>query len=94
MAHRVTWSRRAVQDLEAIAEYIDTDSPVYARIVVKKIANQTQALAKFPKLGHKVPEFNDENVRELLAYSYRIIYHIQEEGVLVSAVIHGRRNLR
>lgn len=74
MARRIGWSRRALNDLEGIAEYIATDSPTYAGIVVKKIISHTRMLAQFPRAGRKVPEFDDENVRELVVYSYRIIY--------------------
>jgi toxin ParE1/3/4 len=66
MAHRVAWSQRALQDLEAIADHIAADSPTYAGIVVKKVVNQTNTLSRFPRVGHKVPEFDDENIRELL----------------------------
>lgn len=51
-------------------------------------------LARFPRSGRKVPEFDDENIRELLAYSYRIIYRVDEDEVLISAVIHGKRILQ
>jgi toxin ParE1/3/4 len=40
-----------------------------------------------------VPEFDDDGIRELIAYSYRIIYLVQPTEVLVAAVIHGRRVL-
>jgi hypothetical protein len=30
---------------------------------------RTKTLARFPRSGRKVPEFNDENTRELIAYS-------------------------
>jgi addiction module RelE/StbE family toxin len=93
MAHRVSWSRRALQDLEAIADYIAADSPTYAGIVVKKVVNQTKTLARFPRAGRKVPEFDDENIRELLVYSYRIIYRLEGEEVVIAAVIHGKRIL-
>jgi toxin ParE1/3/4 len=33
-------------------------------------------------------------MRELLAYCYRVIYRIQEEEVLIAAVIHGKRLLQ
>jgi toxin ParE1/3/4 len=66
MAHRVAWSRRALQDVEAIADYIAADSPTCAGIEVKKVVNQTQMPAKFPRAGREVPEFDDENVRELV----------------------------
>jgi len=94
MAHQIGWSRRALNDLEGIADYIATDSPTYASNVVKKILNQTRMLAQFPRAGRKVPEFDDENVRELIVYSYRIIYRLQEQEIIIAAVIHGKRNLQ
>lgn len=94
MGHRVVWSRRAVEDIEAIAEYIAHDSPAYAAGVVRTVIKKTKRLSQFPKSGRKVPEFDDENIRELLAYSYRVIYRIQENEVLVAAVIHGKRLLQ
>jgi addiction module RelE/StbE family toxin len=94
MAHRVDWSRRALQDLESIAEYIAADSPTYAGIVLKKVVSHTKTLAKFPRAGRKLPEFDDESIRELLIYSYRIIYRLQADTVVIAAVIHGKRILQ
>jgi len=91
MAHRIVWSRRAFQDLEAISDYIAADSPAYAGIVVKSILNQTKLLVRFPRSGRKVPEFDDENIRELVVYSYRVIYRLLADEIVISAVIHGRR---
>jgi toxin ParE1/3/4 len=94
MACRVAWSRRALQDLENIAEYIATDSPTYAANVVKKITSASRMLAQFPRSGRKVPEFDDDNVRELIVYSYRLIYRLTSEEILIAAIIHGSRNLQ
>jgi plasmid stabilization system protein ParE len=94
MAHRVVWSNRAAQDLDAISSYIATDSPAYAGIVLKKIIGQTRILEQFPRAGRKVPEFDDEDIRELVVYEYRIIYRLQPERVLVAAVIHGKQILQ
>jgi len=91
MAHRLVWSRRTSRPSP---EYIAQDSSAYATAVVKSIVTQTKMLARFPRSGRKVPEFDDENIRELLAYSYRIIYRVQEDEVLISAVIHGKRILQ
>lgn len=93
MAHRISWSRRALDDLEAIAEYVAADSPTFAGIVVKKIVNRTSMLSQFPRSGRKVPEFDNEDTRELIVYSYRIIYQLQEDEVVIAAVIHGKRLL-
>jgi plasmid stabilization system protein ParE len=57
--------------------------------VVKSVVEQTRILIRFPRCGRKVPEFDDENIRELIAYSYRIIYRLDEDDVLIAAIIHG-----
>jgi toxin ParE1/3/4 len=93
MAHRVVWSPRALADVEAIASYIASDSPFYAGSVVRRILTLTRTLDQFPLAGRKVPEFDDENLRELLAYSYRIMYRVEASEVIVAAVIHGKRSL-
>jgi len=36
-----------------------------------------------------VPEFDDENTRELIADSYRIIYTVEPDQVIIAAVIAG-----
>jgi len=93
MAHRVTWSPRALADVDAIASYIASDSPFYAGSVVRRIVGLVRTLEQFPRAGRKVPEFDDDDLRELIAYSYRIIYRVEETEVIVAAVIHGKRNL-
>ena len=93
MAHRVTWSPRALSDLEAIAAYIAADSPSYAKAVVRRVISSTRTLARFPQSGRVVPEFGRNDIRELFAYSYRIIYQVHETGVVVAAVVHGKRVL-
>ena len=94
MARRIVWSSRAAQDLYSITEYIAADSTAYAGVVLKNIVNKTRILARFPQAGRKVPEFDDENLRELVVYSYRIIYRLQQDEALIVAVIHGKRVLQ
>jgi len=94
MALRVVWSRRATEDLDAITSYIAADSPAYAGIVLKKIVDKARILAQFPRAGRKVPEFDDEDIREVVVYSYRVIYRIVADEVVVAAVIHGKRILQ
>jgi addiction module RelE/StbE family toxin len=94
MARRIVWSPRAAKDLESIVDYIAADSPTYASTVLKNIVNQTRILASFPQAGRAVPEFEDENLREVIVYSYRIIYRLEQDEALIVAVIHGKRILQ
>ena len=93
MAYRVTWSPRAVEELEDIARYIAGDSSVYAAAVVRTILNTTRNLSRFPFAGRIVPEFHDEKIREWFTYSYRVIYRIENDVVTVATIVHGKRML-
>ncbi len=42
-------------------------------------------------MGRVVAEVNDPNVREIPAYSVRILYHLRERRLFVITVIHKRR---
>lgn len=91
MAYQVVWSPRAVDDVEAIAAYIAEDSIAYARSVAQRIVASTRRLGSFPMSGRVVPEFGEENIREVFAYSYRIIYRVKGHTVTIAAVVHGKR---
>ncbi len=93
MAHIVVWSPRAIDDVDAIAAYIAGDSEAYAASVVRSILDKARRLSEFPYIGRVVPEFGDETIREIFAYSYRIIYEIEGNEITVAAVIHGKRLL-
>jgi addiction module RelE/StbE family toxin len=91
MDFKIEWSPEALEDLEAIAEYIERDSRFYASAVVTKILEIAESLKNFPKRGRIVPEIGEENIRERFVYSYRLVYQIKEHQILIIAVIHGKR---
>ncbi len=93
MAYRVVWSPEAVEDIEAIASYIERDSPWYAKAVVSRIVDTAEIIPQHPELGRMVPEINDKSIRERFVYSYRIIYRVEEERILIATVVHGSRLL-
>jgi toxin ParE1/3/4 len=78
-------------EIEAIANCIDQDSPAYSKSVVRNILSRVKATASCPLSGRKVPELDEEEFREVFAYSYRIIYQVQINQITIVAVIHGRR---
>ena len=93
MAARLTWSDDALDDVDALAEYINRDSPYHARRIVQEIFAIGESVAEHPRMGRIVPELDDEVVRERFVYSYRIIYETRSGEVEILAVIHGRRLL-
>jgi toxin ParE1/3/4 len=88
----VKWSNSAKHDLRQIYEYISNDSKIYGRIVVDDIVRRTEQLNQFVNSGKIVEELNNPSIREILIYSYRLIYQVKsEEEVEVLTIVHARR---
>ena len=86
---KVHWTDTAEGHLDAIYGYIFQDSPEYARRVVDRLTRRSQQIAEFPFSGRRVPEYDVDQIREVIEGSFRIIYHIKADQVDVLAVIHG-----
>ncbi len=91
---KVVWTKRALNDLEEIGNYISKDSFHYAAITLCKLVDTDLLISENPMIGRIVPELNDNNVREIIKGSYRIIYQIQETmHVEILTVFHTSRLL-
>ncbi len=90
----VKWTRHAKRQLRHIHDYIAQDSPMYARRVSEELVRKTIGLDELPRKGRMVPELNEDAVRELGLYSYRILYEIKSDDLIeVLAVLHKRQHL-
>ena len=89
----VHWTNTALGHLLAIYEYIARDSSLYAQRMVDKLTRRSEQIAAFPRSGRVVPEFEAEDIREIIEKPYRIIYRIKPEQIDVLAVIHGAQLL-
>jgi toxin ParE1/3/4 len=93
MARELRWSAEALDDIDAIAQFIARDSPHHARRVVEALFELGDVISEQPQLGRVVPELGKSNVRERFLYSYRVLYEISEARIDILAIIHGRRLL-
>lgn len=93
MAYQVNWLPDAIDDVDAIAAYIAVDSPAHAAAVVARMLASANELALLPLSYRRVPEWNDDAVRQRMVYSYRLVFRIRGEVIEVLAVIHGARLL-
>ena len=59
MARVLVWSPEAIEDIEAIAAYIERDSPWYAKAVATKIVETAEAIPEYPEMGRIVSEIAD-----------------------------------
>ena len=89
----VHWTETAQDHLDAIYAYIAQDSPEYALRMIDRLTQRSRQIAESPFSGRRVPEYDMDQIREVIEGSYRIIYHIKPDQVDVIAVLHGARNV-
>lgn len=89
----VRWTPQASDDLEAITNFITSDSPQYASLFAIDVLTCVERLVTFPRSGRMVPELNDPAVREIILGNYRIVYRVRQDIVELLTVYHGARLL-
>jgi addiction module RelE/StbE family toxin len=88
----VVWSEPARNDLKQIYTYISQESSFYAEKVILTLIEKSEILINFPEMGRIVPEIMNNSIRELIVYSYRMIYEISGTDITVHTVIHAKRD--
>jgi len=93
MGFRVSLTRLAQADLAEIVDYIFRENPAAARRVGLELVERLRTLEKFPMIGRMVPEFGEENLREIVYSHYRIVYRLHPETTRIDVVRiwHGAR---
>jgi plasmid stabilization system protein ParE len=89
----VRWTARARADLKALHDFVAQRSRENAKTVVREILRRADSLPQTPYVGRKVPELDDEHLREIPAYSWRILYQVEGAEIFVVTLVHKRRNL-
>lgn len=90
----VIWTEPALQELDALAEYIALDNPAAASHLVQEVFDKTGRLEDFPQSGRNPPELPDSVYREIVVPPCRIFYREDEKRVLVLYVMREERQLR
>ena len=89
----VRWTERASADLLGIGDYIAQDNPSAARAWVARLRLRAAKAAIAPRGGRVVPELGQENVREVFLRTYRIVYRVVDDGIVVLTIFEGHRLL-
>ncbi|KAA1174459.1 type II toxin-antitoxin system RelE/ParE family toxin [Marinobacter salinexigens] len=90
----VIWTEPALQELDAIAEYIALDNPSAASDLVQQVFDKTERLENFPQSGRIPPELPNSVYREVVVPPCRIFYREDERRVLILCVMREERQLR
>jgi plasmid stabilization system protein ParE len=68
----VIWSPSALDDIDAIAEFIARDSIYHASLFIDRLLEASDHLKLHPQAGRVIPEIGNQFCREVIYGSYRI----------------------
>jgi toxin ParE1/3/4 len=89
---KVIWSPSSLDDIDAIAAYISRDSVYHASLFIDRLFKATDRLKQHPLSGRVIPEIGNQNCREIIYGSYRIMYLVEKNNIMITGVIHGAMN--
>jgi toxin ParE1/3/4 len=91
---KIIWANPAIEDLDAIADYIALDKPEAARQLVKQVLAAVGRLQKFPQMGSPPAELRGLPYRQLIVPPCRIFYRIEKKVVYIVHVLRGEQLVR
>ena len=91
---QVIWTEPALNDLDAIADYIAIENPVAAAEVVQRVFGHVEQLEAHPESGTRPPELKRSRYRQLVEPPCRVFYRYDGEKALVLFVTRFEQLLR
>lgn len=86
----IRWDNKAKENLDGIYDFIAEDSITAARYVKKSLVELAGSLNDFPeKYSREEYLYNEpENFRSVSKWSYKIIYEVTDECLIIADVFH------
>jgi toxin ParE1/3/4 len=88
---RIIWADPAIQDLDAIADYIALDNPAAARNMVQQAFAAVRKLRKFPRMGSVPDELRGLPYRQLIVSPCRVFYRVESNAIYIVHVLRGEQ---
>ena len=89
------WAEPAIEDLDAVADYIALDNPDAARRYVRNVFAKVSDLKTFPEMGQVPTELDDlPQYRHLVIGPCRVFYKVSPGKVSILHVMRCERLFR
>jgi toxin ParE1/3/4 len=92
-ARELTWTAVARQELAEIGEFIARDKLIAANRWVETLMAAAERAAAMPLAGRRVPEFDRDDLREVIKRGYRIVYLVTDTQIKILKIREGHRRL-
>jgi len=95
MAYKVIWSPAVRDDLHDIIIFIARDNRSRAMSFGYELISETDRLQEFPELGRIVPEYTNNDIREIIFRPYRIVYRLNAKQRIceIARIWHSARGI-
>ncbi len=91
---KIIWADPAIQDLDAIADYIALEKPAAAHQLVRRVFAAVRMLRKFPRMGGLPSELGGLPYRQLIVPPCRIFYRLEKNSVYIVHILRGEQLVR
>ena len=91
---QIVWTEPALNDLDAIADYIALENPTAAAELVRRVFAHVEQLEAHPESGSKPPELGRSRYRQIVEPPCRVFYRSDGERVFVLYVMRAEQLLR
>ncbi len=91
----IKWDKKAKEGLDYIYQYIQIDSEEAAKRVKKELIRLAGSLADFPEKFPTEPLMENQpgNFRCVSKWSYKIIYEITDQEIIITYIMHTKRDI-
>jgi toxin ParE1/3/4 len=95
MAYKLIWSPAARDDLHDIVVFIARNNTNRAMSFGYDLMSETDRLTEFPESGRVVPEYRNDDIREIIFRPYRIVYRLNPRSELceIARIWHSARGV-
>lgn len=90
----IVWTEPALNDLDAIADYIALENPAAASELVLRVFEHIEQLAAHPESGSRPAELKKSRYRQIVEPPCRVFYRHDGNRVFVLYVMRSERLLR
>lgn len=92
MAYRLLWSESSLDRVTEFLDFIAKDNPAAAQRVIQDLFDRVAALAEQPRMGRRLAQTPDFDLRRFVAGQYVVVYQIHEvrQTISVVAIRHSR----
>lgn len=85
---QIIWDSKAHIDVAENIKYIAKKSPQNALMILDTLLELPNSLLKFPYSYPIEPYYNDENVRFITKWSFKMVYYIREDTIYIMRVFN------